>query len=139
VDIEAFRLPIPAAAGTATATVATTPARRRREDTFLAGGAPMWWLRRANELGKAALATGLALWFAHGLRRGQPGAITLNAAARKQMGLSKDQARRGVRDLAGQGLILVRRGGRGRCAEVEIVTARTNLESNATTITGETP
>lgn len=138
-DIDAFRLSMPAAATTATATVAVTPTRRRREYTFLAGGAPMWWLRRANELGKAALATGLALWFAHGLRRGQPGAITLNAAVRKQMGLSNDQARRGVRDLAGQGLVLVRRGGRGRCAELEIVTARTDSESNATAITGETP
>jgi hypothetical protein len=139
VDIDAFRVSIPAAATSAAATVAAAPARRRREDTFLAGGAPMWWLRRANELGKAALATGLALWFAYGLRRGKPGAITLNAAVRKQMGLSNDQARRGVQDLAREGLVLVRRGGRGRCAELEIVTARTDSESIATTITGGTP
>ena len=128
-DIDTFRLSMPPAAATTGAAVAT-PTRRRREDTFLAGGAPMWWLQRANALGKAALATGLALWFAYGLRRGQPDPITLNAAVRKQMGLSNDQARRGLHDLARDGLVTVPRGGRGRCADVKIVTTRIEWEGN---------
>lgn len=126
VNLEAFHL---AAAPAASAAVPARPARRR-DETFLAGGAPMWWLARANTISKAALATGLALWFAYGLRRGRPGPITLNAAVRKQMGLSNDQASRGLHDLARDGLVVVPRGGRGRCAEVEIITARRDWERN---------
>jgi predicted ArsR family transcriptional regulator len=37
------------------------------------------------------------------------------------MGLTRDQARRGVHALERAGLLEVRRGGRGRCAEVTIV------------------
>jgi hypothetical protein len=135
-NLDVFRLVRPPAV--APIAVPARPATRRRE-TFLAGGAPMWWLSRANSLSKAALATGLALWFAHGLRRGQPGPITLNAAARKQMGLSNDQASRGLHDLAREGLVVVARGGRGRCAEVEIITARTDWERNRNAIEGGKP
>jgi hypothetical protein len=132
VNLDVFRL---AAAPAAAAPVAARPARRR-DETFLAGGAPMWWLARANALGKAALATGLSLWFAYGLRRSHPGPITLNAAVRKQMRLSNDQASRGLHDLVQEGLVVVVRGGRGRCAEVEIVTARTDWERNRNAIEG---
>jgi hypothetical protein len=135
-DIEVFRLSPPAPA--AAIPVSEAPARQRREGTFLAGGAPMWWLSRANALGNAALATGLALWFAHGLRRAQPGSITLNAAVRKQMGLSNDQASRGLQDLRRDGLVIVARGGRGRCAEVQLVTSRANWEQNRNAIEGGT-
>ena len=117
-DIEKFRLP------QAQPAAVTQPKahRVRRTETFLAGGAPMWWLRRALELGKAALATGVALWFAHGLQKGGQGPIRVNAATRGQMGLSNDLARRGIHALARGGLINVVRGGRGRCAVIEIVT-----------------
>jgi hypothetical protein len=134
-NLDVFRL---AAAPSAVAALPARPARRRTE-TFLAGGAPMWWLSRANALSKAALATGVALWFAHGLRRGRSGPITLNAAVRKQMGLSNDQARRGLHDLARDGLVAVPRGGRGRCAQVEIITARTDRERNGNAIDGGNP
>jgi hypothetical protein len=132
VNIDAFRLV------SAPAVVAAVSARpvRRRDETFLAGGAPMGWLARANALSKAALATGVALWFAYGLRRGRPGPIKLNAAVRKQMGLSNDQARRGLHDLAREGLVVVLRGGRGRCTELEIVTARPDWERNRNAIEG---
>ena len=132
VNLDVFRLAAAPAAG------AVLPARpaRRRDETFLAGGAPMWWLARANALSKAALATGVALWFAYGLRRGRPGPITLNAAVRKQMGLSNDQASRGLHDLAREGLVVVPRGGRGRCAEVEIITTRTDWERGRNAIEG---
>ena len=119
-DIDTFRLPqaIPITV------VQATNGRGRRADTFLAGGAPMWWLRQALELGKAALATGVALWFAYGLRKGAQGPIRVNAAIRGQMGLSNDLSRRGIHALARGGLINVVRGGRGRCAVVEIVTEK---------------
>ena len=90
--------------------------------TYLGSKPPMWWLCRSHTLGKAALATGLALWFSFGLRKGRPGPITVNSAIRRQMGLSKDQARRGVHALKKAKLVRVSRGGRGRCAMVEIVT-----------------
>jgi hypothetical protein len=134
VNLDVFRL---AAAPAVGAAVAARPARRR-DETFLAGGAPMWWLERANALSKAALATGVALWFAYGLRRGRPGPITLNAAVRKQMGLSNDQASRGLHDLVRGGLVVVARGGRGRCPEVEIITARPDLQEPHDTVTGGT-
>jgi hypothetical protein len=121
VDIEMFRLPQAQPAATAQ----PKAHRVRRTETFLAGGAPMWWLRRALELGKAALATGVALWFAHGLQKGGQGQIRVNAATRGQMGLSNDIARRGIHALARGGLINVVRGGRGRCTVIEIVTERT--------------
>jgi hypothetical protein len=37
------------------------------------------------------------------------------------MGLTHDQARRGVHALKAAGLVRVHRGGRGRCAEVTII------------------
>ena len=117
-DIEIYRFPHVQP----TAVAQSMPRSGRRTETFLAGGAPMWWLRRALELGKAALATGVALWFAHGLQKGGQGQIRVNAATRGQMGLSNDLARRGIHALARGGLINVVRGGRGRCAVIEIVT-----------------
>ena len=119
-DIDAFRLntPLPATVGSVTG-------RRRKgptTDPFLAGPVPMWWLVRAYRLGAAPLAVGLALWHARGLRRGQPGGIKVNAATRRRMGLSKDQARRGVHALHGDRLVTIPVGGRGRCMEVEINT-----------------
>jgi hypothetical protein len=40
------------------------------------------------------------------------------------MGLSHDQARRGIHSLHGDGLVDIHVGGRGRCMEVEIVNRR---------------
>jgi hypothetical protein len=135
VNIDAFRLVTSPVVPKA---VRAAPPRHRRDETFLAGGAPMWWLRCACASGKAALATGIALWFARGLRRGQPGPIKLNAAVRKQMGLSNDQAHRGLHALARGGLVAIARGGRGRCPEVEIITARPDLQEPHDAVTGGT-
>ncbi len=51
---------------------------------------------------------------------GQPGGIKVNAATRRRMGLSKDQARRGVHALHSDRLVTIHVGGRGRCMEVEL-------------------
>jgi hypothetical protein len=82
----------------------------------------MAWLSRAHTAGKAALATGTALWFKRGLQGGKNAPIRVDASLRKSMGLTHDQARRGVHALEAVGLVQVHRGGRGRCAEVTIVT-----------------
>ena len=121
-DVDAFRLemPPPAIAGPITG-------QRKKgatTDPFLAGPVPMWWLASAYRLGAAALAVGLALWHAKRMQRARSGPIKVNAATRRPMGLSHDQARRGVHALQGDGLVDIHVGGRGRCMEVEIVSRR---------------
>lgn len=121
-DVDAFRMemPLPAIVGPVTG-------RRKKgatTDPFLAGPVPMWWLARAYRLGAAALAVGLALWHAKRMQRARSGPIKVNAVTRRPMGLSHDQARRGVHALHGDGLVDIHVGGRGRCAVVTIVTER---------------
>ena len=121
-DVDAFRMemPPPAIAGPITG-------RRKKgamTDPFLAGPVPMWWLARAYRRGAAALAVGLALWHTQRMQRGRPGPIKVNAATRRPMGLSHDQARRGIHSLHGDGLVDIHVGGRGRCMGVEINTNR---------------
>ncbi len=120
--VDAFRMemPLPAIAGPITG-------QRKKgamTDPFLAGPVPMWWLARAYRLGAAAVAVGLALWHAKRMQRVRSGPIKVNAATRRPMGLSHDQARRGVHALHGGGLLDIHVGGRGRCMEVEIVNRR---------------
>jgi len=62
----------------------------------------------------------LALWFQKGVR-GHGGPVKVTSAVRRRMGLSNDQARRGIQALAAAGLLRVCEGGRGRCATVQIV------------------
>lgn len=118
-DPDSFRLnePLPVA-------VPASPRRRNPRQLYLGGQPPMAWLSRAHTAGKAALATGIALWFKRGLQGGKNVPIRVDSSLRRSMGLTHDQARRGVRALKGAGLLAVHRGGRGRCAEVTIVAAR---------------
>ncbi len=95
----------------------------------------MTWLARAHTAGKAALATGTALWFKRGLQGGKNAPIRVDSSLRRSMGLTHDQARRGVRALERAGLLEVHRGGRGRCAEVTIVAVQPPHECSA--VTGE--
>ena len=124
-DLNTFRVdgPLPA--------VEPAKARTRNpRDASLGAKPPMRWLQEAAELGKAALATGLALWFKHGVRKGRPAPIRIDASLRRAMGLSQDQARRGFQALAEAGLVAFHRGGRGRCAEVTIVEHPVSPERN---------
>jgi hypothetical protein len=82
----------------------------------------MWWLQRAAMNGKAALMAGLAIWFKHGVQKDRTAEVRVDASLRRSMGLSQDQARRGVHALEAEGLVKIQLGGRGRCAVVRIVT-----------------
>lgn len=115
-DPDSFRLngPLPAV-------VPASPRRRNPPQHYLGGKPPMVWLSRAHTAGKAALATGTALWFKRGLQKGKTNPIRVDASLRKSMGLTHDQARRGVHALEAAGLVQVHRGGRGRCTEVTII------------------
>jgi hypothetical protein len=107
--------------GALPAVVPASPRRRSPRQLYLGGKPPMEWLSRAHTAGKAALATGTALWFKRGLQGGKNAPIRVDASLRKSMGLTHDQARRGVHALEAAGLVQVHRGGRGRCAEVTIL------------------
>ena len=105
--------------------VPANPRRGSCPQHYLGGKPPMEWLSRANAVGKAALATGIALWFKRGLQRDKTASIRVDASLRKSMALTHDQARRGVQALEAAGLVTVQRGGRGRCAVVAIATPST--------------
>ena len=130
-ELEAFRAPNPVSPEPHI----RTRSRERQTEPFLRGPVPMAWLFLAAAAGRAALATGAALWFKQGLRRGETVPIKVNASVRRAMGLSKDQARRGIHALARAGLVVVRAGGRGRCAEVEIVATTTKPTVESPTVT----
>jgi hypothetical protein len=97
--------------------------RRRLQEPFLRGPVPMPWLAKAQTLTKAAMGVAIALWFQKGVR-GQGGPVKVTSAVRRHMGLSNDQTRRGIQALTAAGLLRVCKGGRGRCAVVEIVASR---------------
>ena len=101
--------------------VPASPRRRSHRRLYLGAKPPMAWLAQAHTAGKAALATGTALWFKRGLQGGKNAPIRVDSSLRRSMGLTSDQARRGVHALEAVGLVQVHRGGRGRCAEVTII------------------
>jgi len=117
IDLETFRTSVPVLV-----VQAATPRLKRAGLTYLGGKPPMWWLQRAAVKGKAALMAGLAIWFKHGVQKGRTAQIRVDASLRRSMGLSKDQARRGVHALEAEGLVKIQLGGRGRCAVVRINT-----------------
>lgn len=126
-DLETFR-----ADGMTPTVEAAKPRRKRGGQAYLGGKPPMWWLQRAAAAGKAALMAGLALWFKHGVQRDRTAPIRVDASLRRSMGLSHDQARRGVHALEAVGLVIIERGGRGRCAVVVIVTAESAIADGET-------
>lgn len=104
-------------AGTSPATAPKPP----KAPLYLGGKPSMEWLLQAAKISKAAVTVGIALWFKHGLKRGVPSPIRVDASLRRSMGLSRDQARRGMHALAEAGLLKIELGGRGRCAQVTII------------------
>lgn len=104
--------------------------RRRPQEPFLRGPVPMPWLAKAQTLTKAAMGVALTLWFQKGVK-GHGGPVKVTSAVRRHMGLSNDQARRGIHALAAAGLLRICKGGRGRCTVVEIVAHRSPKAASA--------
>ena len=123
VDVDTFRAAVPASVATKVSAKEKKGARvtGRQTAPFLSGPVPVAWLAAANVAGGSALALGIALWFHRGLRKKYGPILRVNAAVRKAMDLTPDQARRAVAALASKGLIHIHTGGRGRCTEVEIL------------------
>lgn len=109
--------------------------RVRAGEKFLRGPVPIPWLAAAHRQCKSAMGIAIALWLEIGMR-GNREPIRVTRKIRRHMGLSNDQSRRGIHALVAAGLLRVCKGGRGRCAIVEIVTCRaptaspTNGDSN---------
>ena len=80
----------------------------------------MEWLARAHAAGGSAVAVGLVLWFVRGVS-GKISPVKITSAVRRRLGLTPDQARRGIPALEGAGLVGIVKGGRGRCPVVEIL------------------
>ena len=123
VDVDTFRAVVPASVATKVSAKEKKGGRvtGRQTAPFLSGPVPVAWLAAANVAGGSALALGIALWFHRGLRKKYGPILRVNAAVRKAMDLTPDQARRAVAALASKGLIHIHTGGRGRCTEVEIL------------------
>ena len=96
------------------------PKRPRAGQPFLRGPVPLGWMAAAHDAGGSALAVGVALWFQLGVR-GDSRPLKMTSAVRRRLGLSRDQARRGLAALESAGLARVVKGGRGRCAVVELL------------------
>lgn len=92
-------------------------------EKFLRGPVPIPWLAAAHRQCKSAMGIAIALWLEIGMRDNRE-PIKVTQKIRRHMGLSNDQSRRGIHALAAAGLLRVCKGGRGRCAIVEIVTSR---------------
>src|SRR5262249_6697444 len=93
------------------------PPRHRNGGKFLKGPIPWLWLMQAGQLPGKALHVALLLWKEAGCLKSRTVRFRLPAAA--ELGFHADTARRGLRALAGAGLVTVRHLP-GRALEVTI-------------------
>jgi hypothetical protein len=104
-DVEGLRMP-----GADLAALARQPSRKpprhRQGEKFLKGPIPWAWLERVFPLSGKALHVALLLWKEAGCRRNRT--ITLCLSGVLPEGLNRQSARRGLRQLAGAGLVTVR-------------------------------
>jgi hypothetical protein len=85
----------------------TRPPRHRPGEKFLRGPVPWGWLDRAGRQPGKALAVALVLWKEAGCLNRRVVRLCLNGLL--PMGLNKQSARRGLRNLEAAGLVEVRR------------------------------
>src|SRR5262245_7202702 len=110
-DVEAFRGP-PASVLPQKKRPSGKPPRHRQGEKFLKGPIPWTWLERAFPLRGKALHVALLLWKEAGCRRN--GTVRLCLSGELPLGLNRQSARRGLRQLATASLVTVcRRPGRG--------------------------
>ena len=104
-DIEKFRLSDDAADIALPLPRTRVKQQRQAREWFLSGPIPWAWLCRAGELPGQALAVGICLWFRSGIERSLT--IRLSRKWPGEMGVEKDAARRGLRQLEDAGLVSV--------------------------------
>jgi len=96
---------------------------------FIKGPLCVEWIIRAAALRKPALVIGMALLFKCGVtkddfirgRRAESRPIKVGRGMRLKFGRSPSQTSRGLRALADAGLIVILKGGAGRCPVVAVV------------------
>jgi hypothetical protein len=93
----------------------------KRQELFLKGPVPKWWLQEAGRLGKAALAVGLELWFQNGLTKRNP--VKLSNQMIVNWGLTRHSKYRALKQLELAGLVRVRNQG-NQSPEVLIIMDR---------------
>src|SRR5579883_3245631 len=110
-DVEALRAPLPDP-HTLRRPPSRKPPRHRQGERFLKGPIPWAWLERAYPLPGKALHVALLLWREAGWCDART--VRLNLSGALPEGLNEQTARRGLRQLAGAGLVTIRqRPGRG--------------------------
>ncbi len=83
---------------------------QRRNEEFLRGPIPLWWLAAATRCGKLALSVGLLIWFRWGCNRSRGReAVTVSARQYQSFGLSSDTFSRGLKKLEAAELAIVDR------------------------------
>jgi hypothetical protein len=103
-DVQSLRLPQAGLAALQSRTPVRPP-RHRRGEKFLKGPIPWVWLERAFGLRGKALQVALLLWFEAGCRKSRT--VRLCLSGHLPTGLNRQSARRGLRALAGAGLVRI--------------------------------
>ena len=103
--------------------------QQRAAAPFIKGPLCRDWFVRATRLRKPAVVAGLALWFKAGVtkdeflreKRAESAPIRVDRGLKKSFGVTPSQMSRGLHALAKAGLIVIAKGGAGRCPVVVIV------------------
>ncbi len=111
--------------------------QQRGKPPFIKGPMCREWFVRAARLRKPAVVAGLALWFKAGVtkdeflreKRAASAPIRVDRGLKKSFGISASQLSRGLHALADAGLIVIAKGGAGRCPVVVIVNLQTPRDS----------
>lgn len=113
------------------------PSQRQTTAPFVKGPLCRQWFVRAMRLRKPAVMAGLALWFKAGVtkdeflraKRAESLPIRVDRGLKKSFEISPSQMSRGLHALAEEGLIVITKGGAGRCPVVAIVNVQIPRDS----------
>jgi hypothetical protein len=83
--------------------------RPERGEAYLTGPIPMTWVAEATRLSGRTWQVACALWFIGIRSRTKSATVTLTEKTRRRFNLSRDAVKRGLRQLAGAGLVVVER------------------------------
>jgi hypothetical protein len=114
------------------------PRRQKASSPFIKGPLCREWVLRALALPKSALRVSHALWFKAGVEkddfirggRAESAAIRVDRGLKKRFEITPWQLSRGLHALKEAGLIVILKGGAGRCPVVAIVNVQIPRNSN---------